>query len=77
MVAKVMDSYLPINDFYIERTKGSKLVTCAVDCESYEDFEALPAALLVDDTYLLGKSAFNTDTGEAYYRSDRRVAKKQ
>jgi hypothetical protein len=48
--------------------------TCLkVRCTGFEHFMQLPAAVMYDDR-IFGKTGWNSDRGEAYYRDDQKVA---
>lgn len=62
--ASVVQDAFPI----IEAIRYGGILQLVVDCEDYDAFKALPAALKYDEV-VCGKSGWNSDTCRGYYTS--------
>jgi hypothetical protein len=49
------------------------VVVAETSCKDYESFLSLPSGIMCEGEFL-GKSAWNSDTQVAYYRSDKIIA---
>ena len=69
-VGKALETYIPIRSYEVQQG----VTYICVDCANFDEFKSLPGALLVNDK-IVGKSAWDSDKGLAFFRSDIRLGK--